>query len=197
MLVRNRMTKNPVTIGPQEMLVTAQEKMTTGHFRRLPVVEDGALVGILTDRDVRRHVGSEERTKVRAIMTETPLTISPDMPIEEATQLMLKHQISGLPVTDNSKLVGILTTSDILQTFLAMVGSSDDSHRIDVLAKEGGSLAEAAHLVEAAGGSVLSVGTYSDPTAPQRIFFVRMRGIDPQGASTALRTQGYTVIAIH
>ena len=197
MLVRDRMTKNPVTIGPQEMLVTAQEKMTTGHFRRLPVVEDGALIGILTDRDVRRHVGSEERTKVRAVMTETPLAISPDMPIEEATQLMLKHQISGLPVTDNRKLVGILTTSDILQTFLTMVGSSDDSHRIDVLAKEGGSLAEAAHLVEAAGGSVLSVGTYSDPTAPQRIFFVRMRGIDPQGASTALRTQGYTVIAIH
>jgi len=140
MLVRDRMTKNPVTIDPQEMLATAQEKMTAGHFRRLPVVEDGALIGILTDRDVRRHVGSEERTKVRATMTETPLTISPDMPIEEATQLMLKHQISGLPVTDNSKLVGILTTSDILQTFLAMVGSSDGSHRIDALAKEGGSL---------------------------------------------------------
>jgi len=58
-------------------------------------------------------------------------------------------------------------------------------------------LADAAHLVETAGGSVLSVGTYSDPTAPQRIFFVRVQGIDPQGASTALRTQGYTVIAIH
>src|SRR5262245_43940686 len=181
MLVRDRMIKNPVTIGPLEMLATAQEKMATGHFRRLPVVEDGALIGILTDRDIRRHVGSEERTKVRATMTETPLTISPDMPIEEATQLMLKHQMSGLPVTDNGKLVGILTASDILQTFLEMVGSSDDSHRIDVLAKEGGSLAEAAHLVEAAGGSVLSVGTYSDSTAPQRIFFVRVRGIDPQG----------------
>jgi acetoin utilization protein AcuB len=197
MLVRNRMTKNPVTIGPQEMLATAQEKMTTGRFRRLPVVENGALVGILTDRDVNRYVGVEERTKVRAAMTETPLTISPDMPIEEATQLLLKHQIGGLPVVDDGKLVGILTTSDILQTFLEMMGSSDDSHRIDVLAKEGGSLPEAAHLIEAAGGSVLSVGTYSDPAASQRIFFVRARGIDPQRASTALRNKGYTVVTIH
>jgi len=130
MLVRDRMTKNPITVDPQEMLATAQEKMTTGRFRRLPVVENGALIGIMTDRDVRRHVGSEERTKARAIMTETPLTISPDMPIEEATQLLLKHQFGGLPVTDNGELVGILTTSDILQAFLDMVGSRDDSHRI-------------------------------------------------------------------
>ena len=122
MLVRNRMTKNPLTIGPQDMLATAQEKMTTGRFRRLPVVEDGELIGILTDRDVIRYVGVEERTKVRAAMTETPLTISPDTSIEEATQLMLKHQIGGVPVVDDGKLIGILTTSDILLAFLDLAG---------------------------------------------------------------------------
>ena len=130
MLVRNRMTKNPVTIAPHEMLATAREKMTTGRFRRLPVVENDALIGILTDRDINRYVGVEERTKVRATMTETPLTISPDMSIEEATQLLLKHQISGLPVVDDGKLVGILTTSDILLAFLDIVGGGDGSHRI-------------------------------------------------------------------
>jgi acetoin utilization protein AcuB len=70
-------------------------------------------------------------------MTETPLTISPDIVIEEATQLLLKHQIGGLPVVDNGKLVGILTTSDILQAFLDMVGSGEDRHHIDVIAEEG------------------------------------------------------------
>ena len=75
MLVRHRMTPNPVTIDPQAMLSEAQEKMTAGRFRRLPVVESGTLIGILTDRDVRRYVGAEERTKVRAAMTESPLTI--------------------------------------------------------------------------------------------------------------------------
>jgi acetoin utilization protein AcuB len=197
MLVRNRMTENPVTIGPQEMLAAAQEKMTAGRFRRLPVVENGALVGILTDRDVTRYVGVEGRTKVRAAMTETPLTISPDVPLEEATQLLLKHQISGLPVIEGGNVVGILTTSDILRTFLEMTGSSEDGYRIDVLAEEGGSLSEAARLVEEAGGSVLSVGTYNDPAAPRRIFFVRARGVDPQRASTALSDKGYTVVTIH
>ena len=117
MLLRDHMTKNPVTIGPQEMLATAQEKMTTGRFRRLPHVENGALHGILTDRDVNRYVGVEEWTKVRAAMTETPLTISPDMPFEEATQLLLKHHISGLPVLERNNVVGMITTSDIFRRF--------------------------------------------------------------------------------
>jgi acetoin utilization protein AcuB len=124
MLVRHRMTLNPVTVGPQNMLATAQEKMTAGHFRRVPVVQDDILVGILTDRDIRRHVGVEERTRVQAAMTETPLTVSPSTTVEEATQLMLKHQIGGLPVLESGKLVGIITTSDILRAFLEMTSTS-------------------------------------------------------------------------
>lgn len=123
MFVRHRMTPNPVTVDPQNMLAAAQEKMTAGHFRRVPVVQDSILVGILTDRDIRRHAGAEERTKVRAAMTETPLTVSPSTTVEEATRLMLKHQISGLPVLENGKLVGIITTSDMLQAFLEMIST--------------------------------------------------------------------------
>jgi len=106
------------------MLAAAQEKMTAGHFRRVPVVQDGVLVGILTDRDLRRHTGAEARTKIQAAMTETPLTVSPSTTVEEATQLMLKYHISGLPVLENGKLVGILTASDVLKAFLEMTGAS-------------------------------------------------------------------------
>src|SRR5215470_6206167 len=76
MVVRQCMTHHPATVSPQDTLATAQEKMTAGHFRRVPVVHEGALVGILTDRDVRRHVGVEDHTRVGAAMTETPLSIS-------------------------------------------------------------------------------------------------------------------------
>jgi len=69
MLVRNRMIPNPVTVTPEDTLATAQEKMTAGRFGHLPVVQDGALVGILTDRDVRRYVGVQEQTRVGAAMT--------------------------------------------------------------------------------------------------------------------------------
>jgi acetoin utilization protein AcuB len=173
--------------------------MTAGHFRRVPVVQDGALVGILTDRDIRRHVGVEERTRVGAAMTETPLSVSPQMPVEEAVQLMLKHQISGLPVVENGQVVGIITTSDVLRAFLEMTGAStQESVRIDLLRTEkGGDLAEAAALVNQIGGEVLGVGTYRDPWSEQPIFYVRLRGVEAAKASAALQEKGYTVLSVH
>jgi acetoin utilization protein AcuB len=199
MLVRHRMTQHPTTVSPQDTLATAQEKMTAGHFRRLPVVHDGTLVGILTDRDIRRHVGGEERTRVRAAMTETPLTISPATTVEDAVQLMLKHQINGLPVVENGKVVGMITTSDVLRAFLDMTGAAaPDSVRIDLLQTEkGGDLAKAAALVNEIGGEVLGVGTYRDPWSEQPIFYLRLRGIEAAAASAALQHKGYTVLSTH
>ncbi len=199
MLVRHRMTQHPVTVSPQDTLATAQQKMTAGHFRRLPVVHDGTLVGILTDRDVRRHVGVEERTRVAAAMTETPLTVSPLTTVEEAVQLMLRHQVGGLPVVENGKVVGILTTSDVLQAFLEMTGAStQDSVRIDLLRTEkGGDLAEAATLINGIGGEVLGVGTYREPWSEQSIFYLRLRNVDAAAASAALQNKGYTVLSVH
>jgi acetoin utilization protein AcuB len=173
--------------------------MTAGHFRRVPVVQDEVLVGILTDRDIRRHVGVEERTRVGATMTETPLSVSPQMPVEEAVQLMLKHQIGGLPVVENGKVVGIITTSDVLRAFLEMTGAStQESVRIDLLRTEKSSdLAEAATLVNQIGGEVLGVGTYRDPWSEQPIFYVRLRGVEAAKASAALQEKGYTVLSVH
>jgi acetoin utilization protein AcuB len=199
MLVRHRMTPNPTTVSPQDLLATAQEKMTAGHFRRVPVVQNGTLVGILTDRDVRRHVGAEERTRVGAAMSETPLTVSPQTTVEEAVQLMLKHQISGLPVIENGKVVGIITTTNVLHAFLEMTGAAtQDSVRLDLLQTEkGGDLAAAAALINEIGGEVLGVGTYREPWSEQSVFYVRLRGVDAAVASAALQNKGYTVLSAH
>lgn len=195
MLVRDRMTPEPVIIGPQAMLATAQEYMTVGHFRRLPVIDAGALVGIITDRDIRRHAGSEERTKVQAAMTENALTVPPDMAVEEATKLMLRDQISGLPVVENGKLIGIITASDILNAFLEMTGATTpNSVRINLLPKDGGSLADAAKLIEEHGGEILGVGTHREPDHHKHGFFMRIRGLDAAAATAVLRKNGYTVL---
>lgn len=198
MLVRHRMTANPVTVTPQDTLATAQEKMEAGRFRRLPVVQESTLTGILTDRDVRRHIGVLERTRVRAAMTESPLTISPLMTVEEAVQLMLKHQIGGLPVLDEGNLVGIITTSDVMHAFLEVTGAATPgSVRIDLAQSErGGDLAEAVKLVNEMGGEVLGVGTYRDPRSEQLIFYLRLRGVDAAAASTTLQNKGYTVLSV-
>ena len=199
MLVRHRMTPNPTTVSPQDLLATAQEKMTAGHFRRVPVVQNGTLVGILTDRDLRRHVGAEERTRVGAAMSETPLTVSPQTTVEDTVQLMLKHQISGLPVIENGKVVGIITTSNVLHAFLEMTGAAtQDSVRLDLLQTEkGGDLAAAAALINEIGGEVLGVGTYREPWSEQSVFYVRLRGVDAAVASAALQNKGYTVLSAH
>lgn len=195
MLVRHRMTPNPVTIGPHAMLSEAQEKMTTGRFRRLPVMDAGALVGILTDRDIRRHWGSEERTKVQAAMTETPLTIPPDMTVEEATQLMLRDQFSGLPVVENGKLIGIVTASDILKAFLEVTGASTPgSIRINLLLKDTENLVDVTKVIHDVNGEVLAFGTYQDPASQRRAYFLRLAGADSAKATAALRQKGYSLL---
>ena len=197
MLVRHRMTQNPVTMTPQDTLATAQEKMTAGRFRHLPVVQDGTLSGILTDRDVRRHVGVQERTRVVAAMTESPLTVSPLATVEEAVQLLLTHQIDGLPVLEDGKLVGILTTSNVMQALLDVMGASTEGNvRIDLMqGEEGTDLSEAAKLVSDLGGQVLGIGTYVDRWGP--VFSFRLRGVDPQTAAVALGDKGFTVLGVH
>ncbi len=195
MLVRHRMTPNPMTIGPHAMLSEAQEKMTAGHFRRLPVMDAGALVGILTDRDILRHWGSEARTKVQAAMTETPLTIPPDMPIEDATQLMLRDQFSGLPVVENGALIGIVTTSDVLTAFLDVTGASTPgSIRMNLLLNDNQNLVDVTQIIHAVNCEVLAVGTYEEPVSHRRAYFLRLAGADSAQATAALQQKGYSLL---
>src|SRR5207249_647203 len=123
---------------------------------------------ILTDRDVRRHVGVQERTRVVAAMTESPLTVSPLATVEEAAQLLLTHQIDGLPVLEDGKLVGIITTSDVMHALLDVMGATTEgSVRIDLVQREDGTdLSEATKLVNDLGGQVLGIGTYVDRWGP-------------------------------
>ena len=199
MLVRNRMTPNPDTVTPQDRLATAQEKMARGKFRHLPVVQDRNVVGMLTDRDIQPYVGLEDRTLVNVAMVAYPLTVTPAMPVEDAAKRMLAEQVRGLPVLEDERLVGIITSSDIMQAFLEGLGASaTGSFRVDVADEEKGpALVSAPKFIEERGGEVLSIGTYRAPQEDQSVFYLRLRGIDPKIASAALRDQGYTVLSTH
>ena len=162
MLVARRMSRNPVTIGPDAFLTEAKEKMQVGNFRRLPVLRDGSLVGIITDRDLRTHNEHLSEMQVNTAMRAPVLTVSPSATVEEAAQILLKHQIGGLPVVEENRLVGIITTSDIMKAFLDLMGASEQaSVRIDfILEGEEHGLVEASRLVSREGGEILGVGTY-------------------------------------
>jgi len=115
------MTRHPETIRPSDMLLKAKEMMDAGGFRRLPVVHEGRIVGILTERDLREHVGYLESTKVDAAMKTPVVTVESKASVEEAARSMLANKIGGLPVVDDGKLIGIVTSSDMLRAFLNVV----------------------------------------------------------------------------
>jgi len=121
----NAMTPNPVTVSSHDTLARAKSLMDTGGFRRLPVVDGGRLVGILTERDIRGHIGVFERTRVNAAMRTEVITAIPTDSVENAARLMLKHKIGGLPVTAGGKIAGIVTMTDIVRAFLRVVRATE------------------------------------------------------------------------
>ena len=131
MKVVDVMTKNPLVMTPTETIGQADELMTQNKIRQLPVVDGGALLGIITDRDVRSFLAQsslvepEERaqalkTKVRDIMTTEPLTLSPEDDLRDAVELLIEEKIGGIPVVDEAEgVVGIVTYVDVLRCFLS------------------------------------------------------------------------------
>ncbi len=125
MELANVMTANPVTISSRDTLAVAKSLMDAGRFRRLPVVDDGRLVGIVTERDIRQHAGALDHTRVDAAMRISVITVTPGDCVENAARLMLEHKIGGLPVTAEGKLAGIVTTTDIMKAFLRLIQATE------------------------------------------------------------------------
>jgi acetoin utilization protein AcuB len=198
MLVGKRMSKNPETVTPEDYLATAQAKMLSGKFRRLPVTKDGKLVGMITDRDMRQHTGFYERTKVNAALSENLVTVTPETTLEEASKLLLEHKIGGLPVLDKGSLVGIITTSDILKAFLDVMGASEEnSCRIDLLLEGEQDLPTASKTVAEQGGEILGVGTYRERWGESPVCYLRLRAADVDRLADVLKEKGYTVLGLH
>ena len=130
-LVRNWMTPNPITITPQTTLPEAHRLMDEHYIRRLPVIKQGKLVGIVTRGDIRQAQASNATTlsvyelnylldqiPAKEFMAYRPITISPDAPIAEAARIMLQYKIGGLPVIENGELVGIITETDFCRLLI-------------------------------------------------------------------------------
>lgn len=133
-LVSDIMTPNPLTVTPRNAIRTAVNLMREGGCRRLPVVDRGRLVGIITDRDLRRAANSPfvvreqwydnfilDHIEVGSCMTPNPLTIEPSASIAEAARLMRNHKIGGLPVMADGQLVGIITETNLLDFLIEIL----------------------------------------------------------------------------
>lgn len=114
------MTTNPVTAGPEDKLAAVQRRMKEGMFRSMPVIKEGRLVGIITDRDVRAKAQNLEDTPAESAMTREVLTVIPRQSVWDAARLLAERKIGGMPVLDEGVLVGIITTTDLLRAFAEM-----------------------------------------------------------------------------
>ncbi len=199
MLVGKRMSGKVVTLTPDDYLSTAQSSMWKGGFRRLPVLQDERLVGIITDRDLRENLGRLDRTRIGEAMTDNPLTVTPETTLEEAAQTLLKNKIGGLPVVEDGKLIGIITTSDILQAFLDVMGASvSGTARIDLLLEgKKHDLAGASKIASEQGGEILGLGTYREKWGESHVCYLRLRTSDPERLAKALQEKGYNVLGVH
>ena len=131
--VRDRMTVAPYTIGPNDSLQAAIDIIRNHEIRELPVVQDGILIGIITDRDLRQMAPSypfcrdekeirhyTENLKVFSAMTANPLTVSPDAPLVKAAKLLNTYRVTSLPVIDGERLAGVISVTDVLKTFIEL-----------------------------------------------------------------------------
>lgn len=199
MFVRQWMKAEPATVTSEDHLASVQEKMQAGGFRQIPVVDAGQLVGIVTDRDLRQHVGQLERTKVNCAMTEKPVTVGPNNTLEEAARVMLKEKFNGLPVMENGRLIGMITTSDIMKAFLDSMGALEEATvRIDlVMEGKNHSLAGASETAAREGGETIGMGTYREMWDGNTVCFLRFRSGDPERLSNALKKEGYKVLGVY
>ena len=132
------MTRDPVSVSPSDTLRVVLERMRQRNCRRLPVVDGGKLVGIVSDRDVRLALNSPfilrerredetllERVVVAECMTPDPVTLPPDASVLDAARLIHERKFGGIPIVDAGKLVGIVTETDLLACFTELLGKQN------------------------------------------------------------------------
>jgi len=145
MRIRDMMTKNPMTVDSDTYVLDAQKIMKENNIRRLPVVEKGKLVGIVTKHDLLEASPSPatslsihelnyllSKMKVKEIMKKNPVTFNPDTPFEEALRIGQERKIGSFPVVDKGKLVGIATESDIIRFLTGALGIREEGSRITI-----------------------------------------------------------------
>ena len=185
MLVQDKMTPRPIVVSPHIPAADALNMMKDGRFRRLPVVQGSKLVGIVTDRDLREAASAN--AAVGDIMHKQPLTIQATDRLETAALMMRNNKVGALPVMQDKTLVGIITESDIFDTFLDMMGIRGPGRRLQLtLPDVAGSLANAARIISAYDCNISNIVYSGDGE-----LMVRLEDGNIEGAVAALKKEGY------
>jgi acetoin utilization protein AcuB len=194
MLVKNWMSKNVITIDANDTMQDALRLLKEHHIRMLPVMKKNRLVGIVTDRDLKKASASDAtlldvhellylltKIRVKDIMTKDPITVPPDYTVEETAQVLLKNKISGAPVVDQSgQVIGAITQTDLFKVLISLTGIGNGGIQFGFQVEDRpGSIKEVADIIREFGGRMVSILTsYESAPDGYRRVYIRMRNIE-------------------
>lgn len=208
MFVKNRMTVNPVTVEENMHVWEASEFMRKYKVRRLPVMHGDRLVGIVTEMDLMKVSPSSATTlsvyelhyllsklKVGEAMTRNPITVTPDTTLEEAALIMREREIGGLPVLEGEHLVGIITETDVFDSFIDLMGLRKTGTRLTIDFEDRiGVVAEITEIIKEFNVNINSMAIFH--TAGPGELVIRLDMKDPSNLVKALQDKGYKVVHV-
>jgi len=210
MNVAKRMKRNPVVVDEGDSMKKAMDLLKEHEIRHLPVLRDGErLVGILSERDIKQASPSPataleireiyyllDKVKVKQIMTRRPYTVSSSAPIEEAALIIREKKIGCLPVVDEGKLVGILTETDIIDSFIEAMGVSGPGYRIEIaLPNKPGMLFEVLKLLKDFEVNIVSVATSPNDDPGRKVFVLRIETRNYKVVKAAIKKSGFDLLS--
>ena len=207
MFVKNKMTANPFTISTDQTIPDAHEMMAKYGVRRLPVMKKDKLVGIVSKDDILRASPSKAttfsmgeityllaKTKISQIMTKNPVVISSNALLEEAAKLMRDNHVSFLPVVDEGKLVGIITESDIFDSFIELLGFRELGTRLTIEAEDApGIMSSLTSIIGKFGANITHVAVYRGVNGKSAVV-IGINSLNTADIEKTIEGQGFKIL---
>ena len=191
MFVGERMSRPVISVSPDASINDVLAMFKKERIRRAPVIKDGKLVGIVSERDLLNASPSSVTTlsvwelnyliskvKIKNVMSRKVITVNRDTPIEEAARLMADKKIGGLPVVDGERVVGMITETDLFKVFLELMGARDKGVRVTATIEDKpGELARVTRAIADAGGNFVSFGFFAGEDASSKVLTFKVDGV--------------------
>lgn len=199
MKVGEWMERELITIDRNTTIQETISLMKKHSIRHLPVIEEGRLVGLVTEGDMRQVFVASliEELSIDDVMIKDPITVKVDTEIDDAARVIYYNKIGGLPVVDEGQgLLGIITVADIMAAFIELMGVLKSSSRIDiVLGQDPEAFEEVSRIISSNGGKIISVGMLPQSDRKKNIYFFRLKKRRIGKIVDALEKAGYRVTA--
>jgi acetoin utilization protein AcuB len=200
MFVGERMSQPVISLSPDTPIHDALVMFKREHIRRAPVIKDGKMIGIVSERDLLNASPSPvtslsvwevnyliSKVKVKQVMSKKVKTVDADTPIEEAARIMADSKIGGLPVTRAGKVVGMITETDLFKVFLELMGAREKAIRVTALIDDKpGQLAKITKAIADAGGNFVSFGQFSGSDTSTKVLTMKVAGMKKDDVNKAL-----------